>query len=124
VVAVRTGELRGLRQRLLTIDVDQHVKGALPKEIVVWTPSGTSCDLSPKPHKAIGLFLTRSPDGRWVATAASRVNPGELVVTGGEPRGGSIKIVVGLVFLVIVLLWALSRRRRGVRPELPGPPPQ
>jgi hypothetical protein len=124
VVAVRSRELRGLPQRLLAIDVDQHVKGSLPKEIVVWTPSGTACDLRPPLHKAIGLLLTRSPDDRLVATAASRVNPGELVVTGGEPRGGSIKVVVGLVFLLVVVFWALSRRRRGIRPELPGPPPR
>ena len=108
---------------MLTIDVDQHVKGGPPKHVVVWTPSGTECDLTPAeneddrplPHEA-------RPDGRWVATGASLANPGRLVVVGGEPQGSGIKVVVGLVFLGLVLLWALSRRRRGVRPELPGAP--
>jgi len=122
VVAARAGEIKGLRQRLLTIDVDQNVKGDLPKEIVVWSPSGTTCDLTPKLHRDIGLLLTRSPGGRWVATGASVVDPGRLSATGGEPRGGGIKVVVGVVILGLVVLWALSRLRRGIRPELPGGP--
>ncbi len=122
VVAVRHGALRGLPQRVLTIDVDQNVKGGPPKKIVVWTPSGTGCDLTVAENEDIGLFLTKTPDGRWVATGASLANPGRLVVIAGEPKGSGIKVVVGVVFLGIVLLWALSRRRRGVRPELPGSP--
>jgi hypothetical protein len=122
VVAVRQRELEGLPQRVLTIDVDQNVKGGPPKTIAVWTPWGTDCDLTVTPHEDIGLFLTRAPDGRWVATGASLANPGRLVVIAGEPKGSGIKVVVGLVFLGIVLVWALSRRRRGVRPELPGAP--
>jgi len=122
VTAVRAGDLRGLPQRVLTVDVDQNVKGGLPKHVVVWSPSGTSCDLTPKLNEDIGLFLTKSPDGRWVATGASIANPGRLVVIAGEPRGSGIKVVVGVVFLGLILLWALSRLRRGVRPELPGSP--
>ena len=119
---MRTADLRGLPQRVLTIEVDQNVKGGLPKRVVVWSPSGTGCDLAPKLDTDIGLLLVRSPDGRWVATRASLANPGRLVVIAGEPRGGAIKVVVGLVLLALVVLWALSRRRRGVRPELPGGP--
>jgi hypothetical protein len=122
VISVRAGELRGAPQRLLTLDVDQHVKGDVAKEIVVWSPSGTTCDLTPAMNKAIGLFLTRSPEGMWVASGASLVNPGRLVVTGGEPKGGAIKVVVGVVILGLVLLWALRRLRRGARPDLPGGP--
>jgi hypothetical protein len=122
VTSVRAGELKGVQQRLLTLDVDQHVKGDVPKEIVVWSPSGTTCDLTPPLNKAIGLLLTRSPQGTWIATGASLVNPGRLVVTGGEPKGGGIKVVVGVAILGLVLLWALRRLRRGVRPDLPGGP--
>jgi hypothetical protein len=50
------------------------------------------------------------------------VNPGQLVVEGGEPRGGPIKVVIGIVILALVLLWALRRLRKGSRPELPGAP--
>ena len=122
VIAVRSGELKGLAQRILTVDVDQNVKGDVPKEVVVWSPSGTTCDLRPALRSDIGLFLTRSPDGRWVATGASVVDPGLMSATGGEPRGDKIKVVVGVVLLALVILWAVSRLRRGVRPELPGGP--
>jgi len=122
VISVRRAERGGVAQRVLTIDVDQNVKGGIPKHVVVWSPSGTGCDLKPKLNTDIGLLLTRSPDGRWVASRASLADPGRLVATGGEPRGGRIKVVVGGVLLAIVVLWALSRRRRGIRPQLPGGP--
>jgi hypothetical protein len=122
VVAVRAAELEGLPQRLVTIHVDQHVKGDLPKQIVVWSPSGTTCDLMPKANEAIGLLLTRSPAGNLVASGASLVPPGPLIAEGGEPRGGVIKVAVGLVILALVLLWALRRLRKGTRPDLPGAP--
>ncbi len=122
VVAERAGELRGAPQRLLTFEVDQRVKGDVDKTLVVRSPLRTDCDLVVPRDEAIGLLLTRSPDGAWLGTACSLVDPGRLVAAGGEPRGGAIKVVIGLGILAIVLLWALRRRRRGTRPQLPGPP--
>jgi len=122
VIAVRAAELQGAPQRVLTMDVEQRVKGDVPTQIVVWSPRGTQCDLRPKAGKAIGLLLARSPDGKLVASGGSVVDPGLLVAEGGEPRGGAIKVAVGIVVLVLVLLWALSRRRKGARPDLPGAP--
>lgn len=123
VTAVRSGSLNGQPERVVTIDVDQHVKGNLPNRIVVWSPTGQgSCDLPSPSSKAFGLLLSRSPDGRWVATGASVVDPGQLVVEGGKPRGGVIKVAVGLVILAVVLLWALRRLKTGKRPDLPGAP--
>ena len=72
--------------------------------------------------KAIGLLLTQSPEGAWLASACSVVNPGALVVEGGEPRGGVIKVAIGIVILALVLGWALLRLRKGKRPNLPGAP--
>lgn len=112
----------GLPQRRLTIEVDHRVKGDVGERIGVVSPSGTDCDL-PRVHNAsIGLLLTRRPDGLWAANACSVVNPGELLAAGGEPRGGAIKVVVGLLFLAVVVSWALRRRARGARPRLPGAP--
>jgi len=67
-------------------------------------------------------LLTRAPDGGWLGTACSVVAPGQLVAEGGEPRGGVIKVGIGIVILGLVLLWALRRLRRGARPDLPGAP--
>jgi hypothetical protein len=122
VVAERTGEVKGEPVRLLTVEVDQHVKGHLGNTIVVRSPSGSDCDLLTPMDKPVGLFLTRAPDGTWLGSACSVVAPGPLIAEGGEPRGGAIKVVVGVVILALVLLWALYRLRKGTRPDLPGAP--
>jgi MYXO-CTERM domain-containing protein len=44
------------------------------------------------------------------------------VTVGGEPRGGVIKVVLGIAILALVLSWALRRKARGTRPRLPGAP--
>jgi len=122
VVAETDGEVNGAPQRLLTVEVDQRVKGDLNGTIVVRSPSGSDCDLRVAQDEAIGLLLTRAADGAWLGTACSVVAPGRLVAEGGEPRGGVIKVGIGIVILGLVLLWALRRLRRGARPELPGAP--
>ena len=122
VVGERAGELKGAPQRLLTFEVDQRVKGDVDEMLVLRSPSRTDCDLLVPRNEAVGLLLTRSPDGAWLGTACSIVDPGSLVAAGGEPRGGAIKVVIGLGILAIVILWALRRRRRGARPQLPGGP--
>ena len=57
---------------------------------------------------------------QWFASQCSVVTPGELVAAGGEPRGGVIKVVLGVLILGLVLSWALRRKARGTRPSLPG----
>jgi hypothetical protein len=114
----------------MTFDVEQRVKGDVENEVpgfdgrrlLIRVPSGTDCDVTFAVGSTTGLLLTRLPKGGWYATACSAVAPGPLIAEGGEPRGGVIKVGVGLVILAIVLLWALWRLRRGVRPDLPGAP--
>jgi hypothetical protein len=122
VVSEEVRDLRGLPQRHLTIQVDQRVKGDVERTIVVRTPLQTSCDISVAVGAPIGLLLTRAPEGAWLANLCSVVSAGELVAAGGEPRGGAIKVVLGVIILAIVLSWALRRRLTGKRPNLPGAP--
>jgi hypothetical protein len=112
----------GITQRVLTVEVDQRVKGDISRELSIRSPLGTDCDVLAKRDQAVGLLLTRSVDGAWFASACSVVAPGVLVAAGGEPRGGVIKVVVGFFILGLVLLWAFRRLRRGARPDLPGAP--
>jgi hypothetical protein len=100
------------------------VKGDVERTLEVRTPSGTDCDVDIPHDEPVGLFLTDIPPGTWFATVCSVVNPGQLVVEGGEPRGGPIKVAIGVVVLGLVLAWALLRKRRGSRPDLPGAPGQ
>ena len=100
------------------------MKGDVERTLEIRTPSGTDCDVDVPRDESVGLLLTSAPDGAWLATLCSIVNPGELVVEGGEPRGGPLKVAVGAVILGLVLLWALVRLRKGSRPDLPGAPGQ
>jgi hypothetical protein len=122
VVSERQGELKGAPQRFLTVEVDQRVKGDIERTLEVRSPSGSDCDVVVPKDEAIGLLLNRAPDGAYLATACSVVEPGPLVAEGGEPRGGAIKVAIGAVVLGLVLLWALRRLRKGSRPDLPGAP--
>ena len=122
VVDTRPAEVEGAAVTLLTVDVDQHVKGDVGGSLVVRSPRGSDVDVDVAMNKAVGFLLSRAPDGTWLASACSVVGPGFLVVEGGEPRGGVIKVGIGIVILALVLLWALLRLRKGKRPNLPGAP--
>lgn len=125
VVARFVGGAEGLSfppRTVLTFEVEQQVKGEVGDRIDVRTLSETDCALDVREGQTVGLLLTRMPSGEWLGTACSVVDPGALVAEGGEPRGGPIKVAIGIVILGLVLLFALYRLRRGSRPELPGSP--
>jgi hypothetical protein len=109
-------------QRALTFEVDQHIKGDVGSTFDVASMPQSDCALEAVENVPIGLLLTRGPGGEWQATTCSVVAAGELVAEGGETRGGAIKVVIGLLILGLVLSWALRRRARGTRPQLPGAP--
>jgi hypothetical protein len=122
LVSERTRDLQGASQRLITVEVTQRVKGDVGETIVVRSPSGSDCDLPRAEGQRIGLLLERAPDGGWLGNLCGMVGAGELVAEGGEPRGGVIKVVLGVLILGLVLSWALRRRARGTRPDIPGAP--
>ena len=103
-------------------DVEGQVRGVDARRIVVQVPLHTDCDVTVERGTSTGLLLTKLPSGAWYATACSLVDPGRLVAVGGEPRGGAIKVVIGLAILALVLLWSVRRLRKGTRPQLPGAP--
>lgn len=125
VVGRIVGPVRGSTsagQRLLRVDVEQRVKGNVPSDLVIRAPSGTDCDLPDRTNKSVGLLLMEAPDGTLLGTLCSVASPGALVVAGGEPQGGAIKVLIGFAVLALVLLWSFRRLKRGARPDLPGAP--
>jgi hypothetical protein len=107
--------------RLVTVEVDQRVTGDVPRRFVARSPLGTDCDFPRLGGRQVGLLLTRDDDA-YAVNFCSIVSAGELVAAGGEPRGGPIKVVIGLLLLSLVLLWSFRRLRAGKRPHLPGAP--
>jgi hypothetical protein len=122
IVAEHRGDVKGAPVTLLTVEVDQRVKGKVENPIQVRSPRHTDCDVEAPMNRTIGLLLTRAPDGAWLASACSVTKPGPLVAAGGETRGGVIKVGIGILILILVLTWALRRLRKGTRPDLPGAP--
>jgi hypothetical protein len=126
ILRERQTDVRGTPQRLYAFEVHQQVKGELPDQVDVRSPP--ECDIrgegapAPAEDGSLGLLLTRAPDDVWLASTCSVVSPAELVTVGGEPRGGVIKVVLGIAILALVLSWALRRKARGTRPRLPGAP--
>jgi len=116
---VKTRDVGG--ERLVTVEVDQRVTGDVPEQFVARSPLGTDCDVPRLGDEQVGLLLTREGED-YSVSFCSIVGAGELVAAGGEPRGGPIKVAIGLVILALVLLWAFRRLRRGTRPRLPGAP--
>lgn len=109
-------------QRTLSFEVDQRVKGDIEERFDIRSSGQTDCGLDVEEGVPVGLLLTRGPREEWQGTACGIVGAGELVAEGGKPRGGGIKIVIGVLVLALVLSWALRRRFRGTRPRLPGAP--
>ncbi len=109
-------------QRTLSFEVDQRVKGDIEERFDIKSSAQTDCELDVEEGVPVGLLLTRGPRDEWQGTACSIVGAGELVAEGGKPRGGGIKIVIGVLILALVLSWALRRKFRGTRPRLPGAP--
>ncbi|MDQ3672134.1 MAG: hypothetical protein M3364_06825 [Actinomycetota bacterium] len=109
-------------QRTLSFEVDQRVKGDIEERFDLTSSVESDCDLDVEEGVPVGLLLTRGPAGEWQGNACGVVGAGDLVSEGGEPRGGGIKIVIGVLILALVLSWALRRKVRGARPELPGAP--
>jgi hypothetical protein len=122
IVAERPGEVKGAPVTLLTVEVDQRVKGKVENTIQVRSPRHSDCDVEAPMNQTIGLLLTRAPDDAWLASACSVTKPGPLVAAGGEARGGVIKVGIGILILILVLAWAVRRLRKGTRPDLPGAP--
>ena len=122
IVAERPREVKGAPVTLLTVEVDQRVKGKVENTIQVRSPRHSDCDVEAPMNQTIGLLLTRAPDDAWLASACSITKPGPLVAAGGETRGGVIKVGIGILILILVLTWAVRRLRKGTRPDLPGAP--
>ena len=75
------GELNGLRQLYLTVEVEQRVKGDLGRTLEIRSPSGTDCDLE-VPRESVELDTVR---GNLISVSAS-TSPDNQQQVAGEVR--------------------------------------
>lgn len=120
LTAVRPDPGRGTLYRF---DVRQRVKGPVGGlvEIRSATPLTDSRDRPLVADTVVGVLA--GLDGATLTTSSCLLtDPAALLAVADEPRGGAIKVLIGLALLAAVLAWAVVRRRRGTRPELRGAP--
>ena len=94
--------------------VDRSVKGTLGDRTTVRAAQLVDIDnqvVTAGSKVAIGVLATAA-NGRYVTSSCSLVDPGALLGASDEPKGGAIKIVIGVVILGIVLAYSFRRLRR------------
>lgn len=106
---------------LTRFDVRQQIRGTGGSEVEVRSERPLT-DAEDRPLAAgtvVGVLAEL--DGAALTTSSCLLtDPAALLAVSDEPRGGLIKIALGIVFTLLVVGWAIVRRRKGTRPELPG----
>jgi hypothetical protein len=100
-----------------------RVKGVVGQQVTLRAAKLVDLDLQevrPGLQVPIGVLASRE-NGRLVTSSCSLVDPGSLIGASDEPKGGLIKVGIGLILLGIVLAYSLRRlkKRRGVPPLRP-----
>jgi hypothetical protein len=114
----------GLPQFDYTFGVSHAVKGAPSGRVTVRAArlvdlSGT--ELTPTFDEDVGVLARRVAGGKLVASSCSLVDAVTLLDESDHPKGGLIKVAIGLVLLVLVLGFSVRRlKRRGGAPR-PNP---
>ena len=94
--------------------VDRAVKGTIGDSTTVRAAKLVDIDnqvVTAGSDVAIGVLATAA-NGRYVSSSCGLVDPGALLGASDEPKGGTIKVVIGLVILGIVLAYSYRRLQR------------
>jgi hypothetical protein len=109
----------GIAQFDYRFRVDHAVKGTLGEQMTVRAAKLVDIDnqvVTPRSDVTIGVLATRA-NGRFVTSSCSLVDPGTLMGAADEPKGGTIKVVIGLMLLVLVVAYSIRRLRRRQQAE-------
>ena len=111
----RVPESTGVSRFDYRFTVDRSVKGAVGARATVRAARLVDIDnevVTAASDVAIGVLATHA-GGRLVTSSCSLVDPGSLLGASDEPKGGLIKIAIGLVILGVAVAYSLRRLRRG-----------
>jgi hypothetical protein len=95
-------------------DVLHGVKGDVGKHVTLRAAKLVDIDqqeVTAGSKAEIGVLASRE-NGRLVTSSCSLVDPVTLLDASDTPKGGAIKVVIGLVIAGLVVLYSLRRLRR------------
>ena len=99
--------------RVYRFAVDQAVKGPIGAEVEIHAVRLTDLDDRPIAVDApVGVLASTDESGNLITSSCSLVEPGSLLAATDQPRGGWIKIAIGLVILGAVLAYSWRRLRQ------------
>ena len=115
---------RGLPRFDYVFTVSHPVKGAPPPRVTVRSAklvdlSGVA--LTPTFHEDVGVLAGRIKGGRFVTSSCGLADAVTLLDAGDAPKGGGIKVLIGLLIAGLVILYSVRRvKKRGGAPR-PNP---
>ena len=117
-------QANGLPQFDYVFTVSHAVKGVPPARVTV--RSARLVDLSGVPltptfHEDVGVLAGRVKGGRLVTSSCGLADAVTLLDASDTPKGGGIKVVIGLLIAGLVILYSVRRvKKRGGAPR-PNP---
>ena len=114
----------GIKQFDYRFAIDKAAKGPLGKEATVRAVELVDLDLRPLTaayHDTVGVIASPGAGGRLVTTSCGLVDAGSLLGAADAPKGGGIKVLIGLAIAALVVGYSVRRlKRRGGAPR-PNP---
>ena len=114
----------GIAQFDYRFAIDKAAKGPLGKETTVRAVQ--LVDLENRPltssyHDTVGVIASPGAGGRLVTTSCGLVDAGSLLGAADAPKGGGIKVLIGLGIAALVIGYSIRRlKKRGGAPR-PNP---
>jgi hypothetical protein len=123
IVSIEPVNGHGIPQYAYRFKVEKAAKGQLGAFATVRAAKLVDCNLRPltaDTKDAVGVLATRT-NGEFVTSEQGLVDPGSLLGAADAPKGGGIKVAIGLVLAAIVVAFSVHRlRKRGGDPP-PNP---
>ncbi len=114
---------RGIPQFVYRFRIDKAAKGELAPQASVYATQLVDLEnrkLTSTYHDAVGVIASRS-GRRLVTSSCGLVDAGSLLGAADAPKGGGIKVLIGLVIAALVVAYSIRRvKRRGGAPR-PNP---
>jgi hypothetical protein len=106
----------GIPLRDYRFEIDQQVKGDLGQTVTVRIPvlAANGGQVIPE-DVAAGILMNRA-NGIWFTTRCGITDPAAVLASVDAPKGNAVKLLIGIVILLAVVGYSLTRLKRGNSP--------